>query len=320
MKPALSISTSNGPKRLQAAMAATAACFLTGSICLADAANQAAEPPASRPRVVAAAPQIDVQVIEVPEGGGTNPLRLRVRARQTDDDAPSAQERLKGARLGIALADVPDAVRAQLRSKDLPAGFGVMVQEVAEGSPAAKAEIEPFDILVKFDDQKLVSGEQLVALVSSAEANRPVPITLLRQGRLRVVKVRLAGAAGVTATPQQDATGQESDQQPKFPEESPGLPAIPGLPPQVQDMLKQLPENGFQWFGGAGSPFQANVSVQGSTIMTTDAGTVTITSSNGEQTVTITDKAGTKIYSGPLNTDEDWEQVPEDFRGMLPKP
>jgi membrane-associated protease RseP (regulator of RpoE activity) len=317
MNPALSTSTSDGPMRLRAAMAATAACVLTGFTCLAD---EALEPPASRPRVVAAAPQIAVHVIEVPEGDGTNPLRLRVQTRQTDDDPPSAEERLKGARLGIALADVPDAVRAQLSSKDLPAGFGVMVQEVAEGSPAAEAEIEPFDILVKFDDQKLVSSEQLVVLVSSAEANRPVPITLLRQGRRRVVKVRLAGAAGVTAAAQQDATGQESEREPNFPQAVPGLPAIPGLPPQVQDMLKQLPENGFQWLGSAGSPFQANVSVQGSTIMTTDAGTVTITSSNGEQTVTITDKAGTKIYSGPLNTVEDWEQVPEDFRGMLPKP
>jgi len=85
-------------------------------------------------------------------------------------------------------------------------------------------------------------------------------------------------------------------------------------------MLKQLPQGSFQIFGGDGSPLQANVSVQGSTIMTTDRGTVTITASNGERTVTITDPTGKEVFSGPFNTADDWEQIPADYRDMLPKP
>ena len=195
-----------------------------------------------------------------------------------------------------------------------------MVQAVAENSAAAKAGLEAFDILVKLDDQKLVSGEQLVALVNAVDAKRPVAFTLLRKGRRKVVKVRLEGTAGQPAAARDadaDADGQN--------EAAPGgamlgLPAIPNLSPQVLDMLQQLPQGGFQFFGGGDGLPQANFSVQGSTIMTTDQGTVTITASNGERTVTITDPTGKDVFSGPFNTADDWEKIPANYRGMLPKP
>ncbi len=315
MKPALRISIRDRMTSQLAVAVMTVACVSAGSSARAGAANEPAEPENSRPPVVAAAPKIDVQVIEIPESNGNNPLRLKVQSQNSDRNDPAGKPRLRGARLGIALTEVPDAVRAQISSKDLPAGFGVMVQEVMPGSAAADAGLEPFDILLKFADQKLVSSEQLVTLVSSTEASRPLAITLLRRGRRQVVKVRLPEAAGETAATQQPDTKQAPEQERKFPQST-----IPGLPAQVQDMLKQLPENGFQFFGGASSPSQANVSVRAATIMTVDAGTITITTNNGDQTVTITDKAGKEIYSGPLNTSEDWETIPEGFRGLLPKP
>ena len=286
----------------------------------ADTSEPATTARAVRPRVAAAPPQIDVQVIEVPQGG--NPLRVLVKPGTSDPAEALAAQPAEGMRLGIALAKVPDAVRAQIDAADLPAGFGVMVQEVAPGSPAAKAGLEPFDILLKFDDQKLVSGEQLVALVNAVDTSGPVAITLLRQGRRKVVKVRLMGTAAAAAAPKKAAATSDdaTDDTPQPEPAIPSLPGIPNLPPQVQDLLKQLPEGGFQLFGGDGGAMQANVSVQSSTVMATDRGTITITDSNGNRTVTIQDKAGNAIFSGPLNTADDWEQVPDAFRTQLPKP
>lgn len=273
----------------------------------------ATPPPVGSLRADASPSQLNVRVFELAENG--NPLRLKVLAQPVDDSRAASAKALQGARLGIALTKVPDAVRAQFNTDDLPAGFGVMVQEVSEESPAAKAGLEPFDILVKFDDQKLVSGEQLVALVNAAEAKRPVAITLLRKGRRKVVKARLAGAATMPqqgdADAAKDAPGAAA---------IPGLPTIPGLPPQVNDLLKQLPESGFQIIGGDGQAFQGTVVMQASTVMATDDGTVTITDNDGNRSVTITDKSGKEIYSGPLNTADEWAKVPKGFRNQIPKP
>lgn len=279
-----------------------------------------ADPPAAQGKVRR------LQVSMAPEGGD---VEMRVVPLNGDGvahvSAPQAESRPM--RLGVALTDVPEAVRAQISSPDLPAGFGVMVQQVEPGTPAEKAGLERFDILVKFNDQKLVSGQQLVALVNAADNKRPVSLTLLRGGRRQVVKLRLAGdVAGTKAAPE-DAGTQAAAAPQKKPSDRPKdhmvIPQIPNLPPnlppQVQDLLKQLPQN-VPFLGNEGFPMQATVSVQSSTVMATDNGTITITDSNGNRTVTIQDTTGKQVFAGPLNSAEEWEQVPEPFRNQLPKP
>ena len=272
-------------------------------------------PPAAKPAAPAEGRRLRVQVMPADEN-------VRVFAIPERGDG-AAEGRLKATesgpmRLGVALTEIPDAVRAQINNRDLPAGFGVMVQQVEPGSPAEQAGLEPFDILVKFDDQKLVSGQQLVALVNAIEGSRPAAVTLLRQGRRKVVKVRLTGnERGQTDGKQADTPPQKAGDAAK---EHMVIPGIPNLPPQVQELLKQLPQNGFQVFGNEGFPMQATVTVQGSTVMATDNGTITITDSNGNRTVTIQDRAGKQVFAGPLNSAEEWEQVPEPFRAQLPKP
>lgn len=256
-----------------------------------------------RPRVVAAEPKVDVRVIEVPDG-----KRIQVRARKLDDASPNWQ----GARLGVAIAaEIPESVRAQLDASLLPAGFGVMVQQVEPGSAAAKAGIEPFDILLQFEDQKLVSSQQLIALVGAVKGNSPATISLLRKGHKKEVKVRLTGGS---ATKQGKAAAKPGENK------QPQVLAIPGLPAEVNDLLKQLPESSIQIFGGDGAPFQGTVVMQTSTIMSTDDGTIAISNQDGNRTVTIKNKAGKEIFAGPVNTIEEWKQVPEPFRNQLPKP
>ncbi len=62
----------------------------------------------------------------------------------------------KAAHLGIGVESVPPALFSQLPDV-LSKGQGVLVAQVAKDSPAAKAGLQPNDILLSFGDQKLYS-------------------------------------------------------------------------------------------------------------------------------------------------------------------
>lgn len=82
--------------------------------------------------------------------------------------------------LGVAPAPVPEVLRTHL---DLDEGFGVLVREVVEDSPAAEAGLRAGDVLVLFDDQKLTTPDHLSLLVRSQESGDEVVLTLIRKGR-----------------------------------------------------------------------------------------------------------------------------------------
>ena len=68
----------------------------------------------------------------------------------------------KKAYLGVYTAELGQSVSHQL---DLPSNLHLSVEQVAEGSPALKAGIQQFDILLRLDDQILVNPDQLKYLV-----------------------------------------------------------------------------------------------------------------------------------------------------------
>ena len=62
---------------------------------------------------------------------------------------------------------------------------------MAKGSPAHKAGIQQFDILLKLDDQILVNPDQLKYLVHAKNPTERVEMTLLRKGKKRKIAVLL---------------------------------------------------------------------------------------------------------------------------------
>ncbi|HMC12065.1 MAG TPA: PDZ domain-containing protein [Pirellulaceae bacterium] len=85
--------------------------------------------------------------------------------------------------LGLQLAALPEVVKRQLAVED-----GLTVEEVAEDSPAAKAAIKKFDILVKADDTPLKSLSDLVKAVDASQG-KEIVITIVRGGKDSTVKV-----------------------------------------------------------------------------------------------------------------------------------
>lgn len=83
-------------------------------------------------------------------------------------------------------------------------GRGILVAEVAAGSPAKKAGLKHDDVLISYDDQKMYSPEQLLKLVYNDEPGREVTLGVIHAGKSEKIVVSLGeyrvAASGQTRT------------------------------------------------------------------------------------------------------------------------
>lgn len=91
-------------------------------------------------------------------------------------------------RLGVGLA--PAHVARQLRrAVGLEERDGLLVREVEEGSPAAKAGIAEGDLIVAAAGKPVTSADDLFEAIASIAADTPLEVTLLRGTEERTVSV-----------------------------------------------------------------------------------------------------------------------------------
>ena len=121
------------------------------------------------------------------------PVATMVGAAELPTPSTRAQAQATGGYLGVLLGPVTDALRAQMRGV-LPSGQGVMILNVIDDSPAAKAGLKAYDILISYNDQKLFSTEQLSHLVGSENPNTTVTLRVLRGGAVQDTRVTLGEA------------------------------------------------------------------------------------------------------------------------------
>ncbi|WP_182865145.1 S1C family serine protease [Rhodopirellula sp. JC639] len=94
------------------------------------------------------------------------------------------------ATLGIAVSSLPEMLSVHL-AEVIDQGRGVLVADVVKGSPADKAGIQRFDILVRYDDQDLYSPEQLAKRIRNDQPGSTVALEFVRAGQRQSVKVTL---------------------------------------------------------------------------------------------------------------------------------
>ncbi len=92
------------------------------------------------------------------------------------------------ARMGVGIEPASDVLRAQL---SLEPGSGLAVGEVVADSPAARAGLQVNDVLTRFNDQVLVSPEQLITLVGAQPAGDTVRVSYVRRAQPAVAEVKL---------------------------------------------------------------------------------------------------------------------------------
>jgi S1-C subfamily serine protease len=111
----------------------------------------------------------------------------------------------------------------------VPGGKGVVITDVMDGGPAARAGLRPGDVVVSFEGDPVGESYRLRWLTANAGPGRTVRMGVWRERKLRTVAVALAEKPGETAVerPVRVAAGRK-DQEPfgLSVEEQPGRPGL----------------------------------------------------------------------------------------------
>ncbi|MBI3634614.1 MAG: PDZ domain-containing protein [Candidatus Rokubacteria bacterium] len=95
--------------------------------------------------------------------------------------------------LGVRIRDLSEQEAEDLAAKHgIREGFGAMIVEVIEGTPAQKSGLKAGDVVVAIDDRPVVETRALQRLIAAAEVDRETRLTVLRPEGRRALRVRLA--------------------------------------------------------------------------------------------------------------------------------
>ncbi len=228
--------------------------------------------------------------------------------------------------LGVATDPVEPGLA---RHMDLPEGVGLEVTYTDPDGPAA-SRVEPGDILLRLNDQVLVSHRQLAIVVRRRQPGDEVRLVLLRRGGRQEVTVTLAGRP---YSPLPPAGGM-----PDAPRWRRGLPdplpprlfrtAPPAADPgafreELDRMMDRMGVGGmsmddlFRWMEtGPGAAPEGDVAARVSSVRaeTRDGKTAALRNDNGRRTFTVTNDEGETLFEGPADTEEDIDRIPAEFR------
>lgn len=90
--------------------------------------------------------------------------------------------------LGVRIQTVTDEIAESLNLKNIR---GALVASITKGGPAEKAGLQPGDVILEFNGQKLDGMRQLPRLVAEAEIGTTAPITYWRDGKTMTAKVEV---------------------------------------------------------------------------------------------------------------------------------
>ena len=94
--------------------------------------------------------------------------------------------------LGVRIRDLSEAEMDELAKKHgIREGFGVVIVEVMEGTPAQRAGVKNGDIVVAVDDRPVTETRALQRLIAAGPVEREARLTVLRPEGRRALPVRL---------------------------------------------------------------------------------------------------------------------------------
>jgi serine protease Do len=114
-------------------------------------------------------------------------------------------------RIGVTVSDVPKEFVADL---GLKSRAGAAVRSVGKDTPAAKAGIEPGDVIIEFNGKPVASRDELIKMVAGTKPGTTVPIKVVRDKQEKSLTVAVeeldldseSGAATRTSDAQDDAS------------------------------------------------------------------------------------------------------------------
>jgi serine protease Do len=110
--------------------------------------------------------------------------------------------------IGVALRDVDPDLQAPL---GLPQTAGALVQDVTAGSPAERAGLKPYDLVVSVDGLDVESNDSLIREISARTPGTTARLEVIRDGRARDVLVKLAERRPARAATNRRDTVRDGD-------------------------------------------------------------------------------------------------------------
>jgi serine protease Do len=91
--------------------------------------------------------------------------------------------------IGVELTDVTPSLQQSLH---LTVSDGALVQDVKASSPAERAGLQPYDVIVDVEGQKILDNEELIRHISSRQPGTLTRLGIIRDGRPQTLQVKLA--------------------------------------------------------------------------------------------------------------------------------
>jgi serine protease Do len=91
--------------------------------------------------------------------------------------------------IGVVLTDVTPALQ---RSLNLSVSAGALVQDVSPESPAERAGLRPYDVIVEVEGREVLTNGELIRDISSRQPGSIARLTVVREGRRQNLPVKLA--------------------------------------------------------------------------------------------------------------------------------
>jgi len=114
--------------------------------------------------------------------------RVKIRLKQL-----IAGEKIQYGYLGITPANIDPVKLEKLAKRGLKIPRGVFILEVQPDDPADKSGLKQEDIIVKLGDKAIVNKAQLIDILANTPAATTMPITVVRDEKRIVKKVKIGG-------------------------------------------------------------------------------------------------------------------------------
>lgn len=103
-------------------------------------------------------------------------------------DGPRAAESNGAPWVGLYVQDIDDEMRDYMSIKE---DYGILVNDVIDGSPADEAGLRETDVILKFDGQKVRSTRQLTRIVSDSRIGEKVELQIIRNKKKKKLELRV---------------------------------------------------------------------------------------------------------------------------------
>ena len=268
-----------------------------------------------------------------PPPAKTEKGEIRVYTNRTAKDLPKEPVTF----LGVETVPASPTLVAQL---GLAEGTGLVVTNVVADSPAARI-LKEHDILVKLDDQLLIDVRQLAVLVRNHKEGDEIILIYIRGGKQQTAKAKLAKrdmpklsfqfltdgsrASAVTGSLLRPAFERPSGEMQQRAEElAPGPAEAMADRARMMTLLQSAPpQSSVRIIESEGSPAVGRVTMlhpsRSQIVSSDDAGTLELKIDDGQKELTAKDAQGAVIFSGPINTPEERQTLPESVRPRLEK-